>query len=207
MVETIAPYKVIDSLVALPLRAFIDCAVDGNLKVLILEGKVPDDILHAAWSDLQESYTELLGGAEARLSLNLYKRIHKLSANLVQVHVLLQVLQDYYVKEFAAHLNNLLNTAFPFDVTNEEQYNQNLQSCITRSKKLEIDLELKKENWEQIQKGSDKAGEKVTREYFIEVLVALTNHSKVPITDAISTYEYCHRIKQLNKYLEALNAK
>lgn len=205
--NAVAEYKLFNSLVELPLRKFIDCAVDGNLKVLVIEGEAPEEILSLAWSDLQRDYTELLGGADAQLSLNLYKRIHKLSANLVQVHALLQVLQDYYVKEFATQLNSLLNTTFLFDVTNEEEYNRNLQSCITRSKKLELDLEIKKNNWEEIQKGSESQGEKVTREYFVEVLVALTNHSKVPITDAISTYEYCHRIKQLNKYLEVLNSK
>jgi hypothetical protein len=213
MVETFS-YLVYTSLAKLPLSVFIDCSVDADFRGLLIEGEAPDDVLQGVWDDIQQSYVEQMGGAEVELSLQLYKRIHKLSANLVQVHVLLDTLLYCfvnnvvdYVKQFSDQLNSLLNTAFPFDVTNRESYNKNLQSCLTRASKIEIDIELKQGAWEEIQKKEGSETQQVTREYFIEILTQLGNHKSVPLTDSISTYEFVYRIKLLNKELEKLNSK
>jgi hypothetical protein len=194
-VETYILYK---GLTDLPLKNFIECAVDGNLNALVIEGDAPPEIVNAFWNDIQQSYSELLGGAEAKLSLNLYKEIHRLDATLKQVYSLVEMMVHYYVKEFADILNGLLSTNFSFNVEDAEAYNKDLEMCINHSKLLEVKIKMKSAAWDTIQKTAS-GGEKVTHEYFIEILIALGNHKNIALDDSISTYAFCHRIKLLNK--------
>lgn len=206
MAETAVEYKLYHSITQTPLSAFVKAVCDNDLQALVIEGDVPDPILKAVFIDLKTSFSEALGGTEVSVSLNLFKRISLQTTKLIQVYTLLAILREVYVKEFATELNRLLVTVFEFDPANREQYFRFLDSCSTRAKRIEVDIELKMASYEEIQKGSGE-GESVapTHEYFQEWLNTLSEHNKYQIiAEQITVYQFCDKIKRFNSYIKML---
>jgi hypothetical protein len=185
----------------LPLSKFIDALVDGNLQTLVIEGPVGESELAAAWMDLQQDYAAAIGDNEYKLYLSVYKEVFTLSIKIHQVYLLVDTLKKYYVKPFAVQLNKLLKTSFTFDHTQKEAYEQKLNGCLTRIKGSEITLAKKKIQLRALEEKMT-TGEKPSREYFINMLIALSDHAKIVLkAEDMTVYEYVQRIKRLNKHI------
>lgn len=121
---------------------------------------------------------------------------------------LIEILQEVYYPDFAQQLNQLLKTNFPFDPENPEQYQGFLKNCLNRSKGLKIDFDLKTIRFQAIkEKMNSRGGEKVTRQYFQSILITISDFVQYPVTDNITVFEYCDRIRRLNEYREKQKAK
>jgi hypothetical protein len=186
----------------LPLSNYIDGTVNGNISAIIKSGVCQDDIeLLQAWADINQQYAEAIGDHEQKLFLSLYKEVNKLAIVIDEVAKLVSLLEKYYVKEFADILNNILGTTFKFEVKDPESYDKDLKRCLTRSKGYKVQLDLKASQLKAIQE-RQRPGVGPTHEYYQSVLITLSDHAGYRVDNSITVFEFCDRIKRLNKQLE-----
>lgn len=204
--------KYYQSIHKLPLARFIDIVCDENIHALTITGSplIPD--LLAAWEEIHEQFTNEMGGGEAKLYNQLYKEFTLLKIKYDQVLMLINALDLFYTnsstdqyKEMAADLNRLLLTNFKFDGV-DEGFDKEIKSCKIRSGGLLIALKIKEASFNAMEKKQGE-GKKQDRGFFIGVLLALSDHAKYSITENITVFEYCARIKNLNLFIEHKNKK
>lgn len=191
------------SIIDLPLRNFITCAVDGNLSALVISGFPNPLELELAWVDIQQEYSDAIGHNEAKLYISVLKEIILTEGKLSLIETTVKILSQIHSVELCKQLNKLCETSFAFDPENEEKYFNELQRCINRSKSLKIKADLKRGQFEAIKKKFEGKGEKLTREYFASILITLSDHAKYPVTDSITVYEYAERLRRFNLFIES----
>jgi hypothetical protein len=187
-----------------PLSVFIAVSCDGNLKALIKpthKEEVPESLLLNTWQELSAQYSEQMGDHEQKMFLTLFKEINKITATIHQVHLLVDVLRKYHVDEFTAELNKTLHTKFKFDYRFPEDYDRDLNRCLKRVKELDLRLEIKRKDFEVLSAKLEKQNNNARpgREYFIRILMTLSDYAKRPITEDITVYEFVARIKALHR--------
>lgn len=205
------------SLNDLPLNKFIDCIVDNNLSALIIshgEELPSSEELSAAWDNILAEYAELTGTSEYRMFCELYKEVEILKITLTQISVLAArgnaetgemqgILRMTYDEYFADELNKLLKTKCRFNWNDQKSYHAELDKCVNRGKAFKIKYDLKKMQFEAIEKKNlGKKGERPTRQYFTSILVTLSDHAKYRIEETIKMPEYCERIRRFAEYCE-----
>lgn len=191
----------------LPLHRFIDCMVNHNLSSLIISG-FPNEIeLSTSWSIIVQQYTDAMGNQEHRLYTNLTKEIavNTITYNLINRTV--EILRKQYHKELATELNKLLLTTFKFDFQDQERYNKELDRCVNRSKSLKISIDLLQIKIAELEKKFTGKTQLPTIEYYQSTLITLSDYAKYQITDSITVFEFCERIKRLNSFLEQSHSK
>lgn len=196
------------SITELPLSRWVDYVADGYLHALAKTGTPPEAELRAAADELRIQVADVAGDHEYKLYCNTVKEITNLELTIVQVQELVNVLKDVYVEVFAAQLNRLLpNSNLVFDVSKPEQYDRTLQRALNRSKGLKLSVDLKKQKLEalQIKYGAQGTG-KVNREYFMGVLLTLSDAARYPLSDSITVWEFYERMKRHNRAAEAMIA-
>jgi len=197
------PGKYYQCISELPLHRFIECLVDGNLKALVIEGSPENKDLQQAWEGIQIEYLDAIKDDEYRLLLNMRKDLHVYEISLVQMEFLIDVLRDYYVKEFVDELNLLLGSKLSFDVTDNGAYERDLKAAWNRSRGTKIAMDIKQRALESLEKNqSSKQTQKPTREYFQNMLIVLSDHVKYQIPETITTWEFCNRIRRLRQYYD-----
>lgn len=196
------------SITELPLSRWIDFTVDGYLHALTKTGTPTEAELVDAANELRIQVADVAGDHEYRLYCNTIKEITNLELTIVQVQELVNVLKDAYVELFAAQLNRLLpNSKLVFDVNNPEQYDRTLQRALNRSKGLKINIDLKKQKLEALQVKYEAQGAgKVNREYYMGVLLTLSDSARYPLSDSITVWEFYERMKRHNRAAEATAA-
>ena len=205
-------YKSIDEL---PLNRFIDCLVDNNLTALIISGQPQDfsnEILSTAWGNIQSQYIERIGTGEYKMYVKLFKEIQLLKITLIQINCLAArqtdnndpgILRLCYDEHLVGELNKLLKTTCTLNWKDPKSYHAELDKCINRSKAFKIQLDLKLLTFDAIEKKNQgKQTPKATREYFVSILVTLSDHAKYMIPDTIKMSEYCERLKRFNQACE-----
>ena len=190
----------------LPLHKFIDCIVDNNLHSLVISGKPAEQQLQDTWNGILSEYSEAIGNHEYKLYIGLYKEITILKLTYDQINNAVSLLQVTYSEYLCKQLNKLLKTDFRLNWKDQASYQEQLLKCIRRSKAIKIQLDLKIMQFEAIQKKHESKGEPRGREYFVSVLISLSDHAKYPIHDTITVGEYCERLKRFNAYLETLKS-
>lgn len=188
----------------LPLRLFIICLVDNDLSVLIISGTPDDDKLKEAWANIYDEFVNSMGDSENKMYLQLLKEITRLDNKLKIVELIVKVLSTPYRDESANDLidllNKICNTKFKFNDPSE------LQRCINRSRSFKIQLDLKLSQFKEMQKKMEAGGShKPTKEYFLSLLITLSDHVKYEVTDKITVFDFCERMKRFKKYCEQLN--
>jgi hypothetical protein len=186
----------------IPLSKFIDVAVDDNYAALVITGYPAIEELQLAWSQISGEYADAIGDNEHRMYVSLFRDVTLLTVNLKTINYLVEILERVYHEPFAEQLNKLLSTNFQFDHTDPEKYFAQLKNCLMRSKALKINLDLKEMQLKAIREKHQAPGQKLTREYFQSILITLSDHVQYPVTDGISVYEFCDRIKRFNKHCE-----
>jgi hypothetical protein len=181
----------------LPLNKWIAATVDGDLSALVKSGEADEATLKYHLLDLEEQYTIAMGDSETKFYLSLYRDLHKLELEFTQIQHCLIVLEKYYVVQFAKMLGSLLKTKIVLDPSNKEQYDSNLKRYHSLSKALKIKLDLKAAQFQTMQDKME--GKAPTRDYYIQVLVALSDHAGHQLRDDIMVYEFCYRMNQLKK--------
>jgi hypothetical protein len=192
------------SINTLPLHKFIDVAVDGNIYSLVISGDPNKDNLLSAWSDIQGEYADIIGDTESKFYLKLSKEISILKITLTQIHVMIESLAKCFYQPHLDNLNKLLHTKYTLDPDKPDQYFKTLNAALMRSKGIKIDLDLKQAHFKAIEEKNTAEKAPYTREYFISVLIALTNHAKVHINDSITVFEFAKRLKDLVNYSQQM---
>lgn len=216
MIETVE-VKYHQTIYDLPLSKFIDCIVDGNLSALIIHGLPTIEQLSEAWQNILSEYSENVGTQEYRLYVQMYKEVSILSITLNQIRILAHrggegipagILRMVYDEGLCKELNGLLKTGLHFDWNNQDDYHKNLDKCINRSGSIKIKYDLLNIRFKAIEeKNKGKAGVKMDRQYFISILVTLSDHAKYRIEESITMGEYCERVKRFSDYCESMKNK
>lgn len=189
----------------LPLRNFIEVAVNENLSALTISGFPSVEQLSEAWATITQEYADAIGDSESRMYWMLYKEVFMLSMDMELVEVCYNLLKNVYVKSFGDQLLELADAKFILDPSNPEQYQHNLNRCVNRCKSLIVKHGEKKARLEAMGKQATE-NEKPTMEYYQSMLIILSDHAKHEITDTITVFAFCERVKRYQKYCEQLAA-
>lgn len=190
----------------LPLSVFIDAAVDEDLTVLCVKGEAPLESLQAKWRELIEQYADAIGaGLGEGVKRALLVEIKRLEVRVNACQRLLVVLQDYYIQEFAESVCKMLRVQYAFDQNDNEAYDKDIQRAWSDTKSLDLKLTLKRDVWEAMEE-ENKEG-KVSRDYFMRILLNLADWKTRDIRDDITTAAFCHLVKQYGEYVSRQNAK
>ena len=200
-IESSAWYR---SIATLPLNKFIDITVDGNLFALLISG-TPDLLqLKESWETIKSQYAEAIGDHEHVAYVKLFKEINLLHITLKQIHLLIDTLKEIFYQPFADRLNKLLSTTYNFSGHTPAEYLKLLQACHNRSKAFKIDLDLKLIHFKAIEEKNSGEGNPYTREYFLSMLIIVSNHAKFQISDSVTVFEFCKRMKMYADYCEQM---
>jgi hypothetical protein len=201
--------KYYQSISNLPLNRYKDCLLNENLSALIISGQPTGQQLTEAWGKISQEYADAMGDHEYKLYLKLFKDVHLINATIEQVKICVTQLEvvlvlpdsipekamyrDFYSKE----VNGLLLTQFFFDFNNIETYRKNLQRCLNRSKGIKLELDMVMARYEAIKQKYEE-GKKPDETYFDAILITLSDAAGYHLTDGITVFEFCERIKRLN---------
>lgn len=194
--------KVHNNIVDLPLRKYVEALVDKNLHALVIEGDPTREELEQAWQDVQSQYGDAMGDMEHKVYLKILKDVTILDADYKLIHLYVELLEKMYIQQVAIELNKLLKSSFVLDPKDPVKYRKELQSALNQSKSLKIKLDMKNIEFESIRTKYETDGVKPSKEYFQSILITLTDHSKVPLNDNMSVYEFCERMRRLNQYVD-----
>lgn len=189
----------------LPLSRWMDLVVDGNRFALIKSGEPPLDELYKAEAALRMQYADTIGDNEYRLYCNAINKITRQEITLAQVQSLVAALREAYVPAFEQPLNRLLLTSFKLDVTNPDEYDKTLQRALNRSKGIKLTIDLKRLSIAKLEeKYTGGTGQKASREYYMGILIDLSDAAHYPLSENITVWEFCERIRKHNKKADFL---
>lgn len=175
------------------------------MQALVISGQVPEAELLKTEMDLRVQYADAMGDGEYRLYCETLKEITRMEITVAQIRELVKSLKDVYVEKFTALLNDLLHTKFVFDVSKPAEYDKTLSRVLARSKELELRIGLKRAALQQIEKKFDGGG-KPTREYYLGILIHLSDIAGYEIKENITVWAFCQRINQANKAANRVNS-
>lgn len=182
------------TLADLPLSRFIDVSVDGNFSALIKSGTVDLPTLLLHWIDLSQQYNEMVGGNDSLIKARILRDITVLSITIEQVYKIVDTLIMVTYEPLEDKLCDLLNTRINF--TDRQKA---IDRALRLVKQFELKLEMKRDQYDTLQKKSEDNEEKPTREYFKAWLITLSDWKGYQLTEAISTYDFCERIKRMGE--------
>lgn len=197
--ENIPVSKYYNTIHQLPLRNYIDLTVHSNIYALVISGHPTIEELQIAEDKISRQYAEKMGDAEYKLYRKLFDEINVLTANVNAANVLVDELRSFYVKQFADKLNALFFTSVVFDITNIEDYDAKLNVFHNRIAGIKLNLDLKQINFKAIDDKYRTEGKKPTEDYYVSMLIALSDNAGYAITDQVKTIEFCERIIRAQK--------
>ncbi len=152
-----------------------------------------------------QEYSDAIGNSEHLLYMNLMRDVEILRIDLECLNVLVTTLRNIYSKYFCEQLNEMVNANCKFDWEDQEAYQKDIDRCERRSKSYKIRYDLKKTEFDNLQKKIEaKDGKKIDKNYFTGVLIMLSRHNNYKITKEITVSEYCEYIRQFNLYCEEM---
>lgn len=197
------------SLTELTLSRWIDFTVDGYLQALVKEGTPPQCELLACAADLRIQYADAIGDHEYRMYCAVMAEITRLEITLTEIENLLEVLREAYHPLFADNLNRLLGSSLAFNVYDSESYDNDLKRAFRRSRGIKMRLDLKHIELQKLEikyNGGDadkqRTPGKADREYYMGMLITLSDDAGYELTDSITVWNFCERIKRANKKAE-----
>jgi hypothetical protein len=203
--QALPSWSLYQHLTELPLSRWIDLTVDGNTSALIKSGTPPADAIADVEGRLRVQYADAMGDHEYITYVNVMREITMLQATLTQIESLIAAMREVYNPVLAKALNKLLHASLVLDVTKPEEYDKNLDRAFRRSRSFKMRLDMKGYELKKIELKYMNGVDKLTREYYYGLLLSLSDHAGFPVTESISVWEFCERIKRANKSIEAQN--
>lgn len=193
------------SITELPLSKYIDCAVDENIYALVISGHPTREELEHAWLDITGQYADAMGDNERGLIVKLYSEITQISILWQQAVCLVDILNKFKYQKFEKLLNSILNQKFKFT---DEKRRDELQKCTKLCKGFELRIMAKRQQLDGLTaKNAGEAAGKLTREYFHSALITISDFSKFHISENITTFEFCERIRRITEYARVNKTK
>lgn len=199
--------KLYQNIHELPLHRFIECITSGEYYALIIDGKATDEQLQKAWHKLADQYSAAIGDSEYIIYLNCFKDYAQWAVDLQNIEFLIETLRKAFYQPLLDELNKKMNTAIQLDGLDKETYHKQLDVLFKRSRGLKIKLDLKKLQYDALNKKFQGDGKKPTRDYFESMLITLSDHAGFQLTTNMSVYEYCERLKRFIRHIEQMNKK
>lgn len=199
--------KYYKSIVELPLSRFIDVMVDDNLYALVITGKPTDEELSAAWEHIRIEYADAIKDYEYRMLCSLEREVTDIDITHNKILIAIATLEKYYCIQFATALNKLLRTSFKFDTRFPDEYDNDLKRAHNRSKGIFLSLQLKQSALEAMRNKHVGKDKKPSREYYLGILITLSDYATYPIHDNITVFEFCDRIRRLHQHYEQIKVK
>lgn len=187
----------------MPLRIFVKCSCEKDLKYLVRSGAPTEAQLAEAWVNIVQEYSDAIGSHEYRLYLSLYKEVSLLKIDYEMAKAAIEILELCDDNRIKDSLNKILMTTFKFGDNKFEE----LRKCKSRIKNFKIQIDLKVIQFNEIEKKNRGVKKEVDEKYYESLLITLSDYAKYRIIDSISVFEFCERIKRLNAYHETLKKK
>lgn len=156
------------------LDTFIQIFCDGKFELLIISGRPSENEVLSAWENILNEYVDIVGNAASEHIIVLQKKINVIKCRMHIVELAVTGLSICYDKKFIDGLNQC---GYPCKLTAEnweELRMKELQSIISRSKTLNVELEPLEKQLERLQK--PKKNKPVTKEDFEQDIVMLSKH-------------------------------
>lgn len=173
--------------------------VDNNLHALTISGNPSEHELSRAWGEIRIEYAEKMGDNEFRLYTQVFKEISDLDVKIKMIHECVRVLRYAFVQKFADRLNNLLATNYTFDIGKIKAYDKLLDLCYNKTGGLKIRLDMLLINFKALKDKHTGQGKKPSRDYFLSLIITLSDHAQYPLSDSMTVYEFCERIIRAEK--------
>ena len=153
------------------LDVFIKCLVHNDYSGLIIRGRHTQQQLAQAWEYLYMEYCDLSGSISNKRILSLAREIGMMEARLLTIRTAVLVLSVRYSQRMVDLLHKY-GYRFSLDPNTGKQYLDELETIIKKSKTIVITIEQKRHEYEEMMKQHE--GERVTEQYFDELLVELS---------------------------------
>lgn len=194
-------------IIDLPLSKFIAVDVEGDIFALVISGAPDITDLMKAWQRITWQFSDAVKNEEYAVFLRLKKEVLDLELEFKRADILIDCLQTLFCEKMKKALNKLLRSSFKFDIQDPAGYEKDLDSARMRMKNTKILLELKRGALEVMELANQKgAAKKVTRQYYQQMLISLSDFAGYAISDEITVFQYCDRLRRMNDHFEALNA-
>ena len=179
--------QIIHTISELTLDKFIVCICDGNLTVLvkdwfnITKDEAFNDI-NQAWENIYTEYVEAMKDKEQKYLLRLTKEINLLQCKLVMIDTIIRTIAiEFQLSHTCDHkqinaLRKYINVSGKFDPEDAVSYARDLEMVIANSKRLLIEYQTKKLEYEKLVPVNSKT--KVDKKYFDDILTQLSKHMK-----------------------------
>lgn len=167
---------------------FCDCLIEGNFSCL---GDGTEEQIRAAWLKIQTEYSAMLGDNSYKGTLTILRDMHLLRAKIFVVRNCIYVMEDNYIPVFGKILEGYgIKYKWEFGT---EAYWKNLSLAISRTNGWSLELSQKEKEWDGI-KDTDK---KLSREYFEEQLIVISEAQGYNLTMDITLSQYVLYLKRL----------
>lgn len=198
--------KYYQSIGKLPLYKFVLCQQENNLQYLVISGSPSEKELAYAWSDLSSQYMDAMGDAEYKHYVTTYKDLTKIELTIETVEAAIECLKCFPNTDLIEFLNKTLNTKFKFDYTKKEEYDKNLKRCYQRSRTLIVQRDLLRIKFQAISKKFE-GDKQADPDYYPKCLISLSDHAGYRVTDRITVFEFCERMRRMIAHYEKQNLR
>jgi hypothetical protein len=208
--EATTSFSLYHNINELPFRNFIQVVVYENIYALIISGKPDEETLLNAWINIRSQFADAIGDSEHKVFTSVFKEVALLSATYKQLTVLIDLLSmlntiNVFAEDLYKELNATLRSDFKFAEGAQNKNAELLKKCRSRSKGIKLQLDLKEAHLNAL---SDKQTTgKPTIGYYQSLLITLGDHCGYQLTDDISTFEFCERMRRFKKYCEQVKPK
>lgn len=188
----------------LPFHVFKEVILKDDVKLLgCAEEEAP-----GLWEDILEAYADAIGETNSDGYLTVRRELLYFQTQKYLISVLADRLSEIYFPKWGDMLNKICHTNFKFNPHNRAEYISLLQRCVTRSKGIDIQINLLTQKAESLEKQRQGDGLKPTPEYFAKVLLNLHEFSNWQFDDKeISTFQYCELVRRYHQHIEYLKSK
>lgn len=179
-----------------PLSRFITCLCDNDYSVMLIDGEATEEELQQAWAKIYDEYLDLTSKNNNNEFLFLWNEYESLFYKHTVIEQCVELLKWWHDENLVGILKQH-GYNFPFNPEDTERYWKDLERVVTRSKKLLLDMKVRKEQLDAIQSAS--SGAKIDRNYFDTILVVLSKFSQYHIDEEKTTVG--RYVNMLNLYI------
>lgn len=186
-------YIIYDSCYNTPLKAYISLVCDENLQALVVSGNPPDEVLQEAVEGINSELSEISGNGEYSARKVVTRKVYTYRATVALLCTCQRTIAagnrekaEKYLLKVGVRCNR------------DDKGLIELLSGIIREKKIRLRSE--EEKFKKL--FSDDKGDKPTRAYFTDQLVALSKYAGFRLTTDIMLSEYALYLKSLREDVE-----
>jgi len=144
----------------------------------------------AAWDTIRNQYEQIVGGNTYSAMVILLGELNRLAVKIKLIETVTTVMRTYYVPTFGELLANY-GYKYTWALIPDEQYQQQLDSVISRSKTLYIAFKAKEREWKNMTADSGKKTDISYRQYFEDWLIGISEEQGYHLrSTTLTTYQF-----------------